>query len=364
MNSRLPVRSARTHDQQGFILLSVIAILVVLVLLAAATATTTNRVRADQGNDDVRLAGEVDGYSTRATVLYLLGTQRLTFGGLTVDNQIKLTADEQSSKDESEGNFSNMPVGNEVRLDNSPYQGLGTSEFALQDDHGRISVNWSNPALLERWLINLKIPMEQQGPLFAKLLDYQDPDDTYRINGAEADRYRAANRVPPPNRALTTPLELRHVLDWDKALAGLDDGQLLDRVTVARSAQINVNTAPASVLELLPGVTADMAVRVVAMRQLQAFYQYWAVYELLPAVPPDLELVSLHPGGSGSITVWPDAGAAGSLLHWTLTPFDDGGHPWRIDYELRLPARPRSERTPVREAATPLLANPTVAHPR
>ena len=225
-------------------------------------------------------------------------------------------------------------------------------------------MNWSNPALLERWLINLKVPLEQQGPLFAKLLDYQDPDDVYHLNGAEAEQYRAAGRAPPPNRALATPLELRRVLDWDKALAAVDDQQLLDTVTVARTAQIDVNTAPASVLQLLPGVTADMAARVVAMRQLQAFYQYWAVYELLPTVPPDLDLISLHPGGSGTISIWPDAGTAGSLLHWTLTPFDDGGHPWRIDYELGLPARPRGGRAPVREAATPLLAHPVAAHPR
>lgn len=364
MSRRWPARVARAGAQGGFILLTVIAILVVLVLLAAAAATTTNRVRADQGRDDARLAGEIDGYSTRATVLYLLATQRFTFGGLTVDDQVRLTADEQAAKADGEDVRSNLPVGNELRLDNSLYHGLGTSLFALQADSGRLSVNWSNPALLERWLINLKVPLEQQGPLFAKLLDYQDPDDVYRLNGAEAEQYRAAKRAAPPNRALATPLELRRVLGWDKALAGLDNQQLLDTVTVARSAQIDINTAPASVLQLLPGVTAEMAARVVAMRQLQAFYQYWAVYELLPTVPPDLDLVSLHPGGSGTISIWPEAGTAGSLLHWTLTPFDDGGHPWRIDYELGLSARPRGERAPAREAATPLLAHPVAAHPQ
>lgn len=364
MSTRWPSAAARTGAQGGFILLTVIAILVVLTLLAAAAATTTNRVRADQARDDAQLTGQIDGFSTRATVLYLLATQRLTFGGLTVDGQVRLTADEQVAKDHGEDVHSDLPVGNELRMDNSLYQGLGSSRFALQADSGLLSLNWSAPSLLERWLINRKVPLEQQGPLLAKLLDYQDPDDVYRLNGAEAEQYRTADRLPPPNRALATPLELRRVLGWDKMLDGLDDQQLLATVTVARSAQINVNTAPASVLQLLPGVTAGMAARVIAMRQLHAFYQYWAVYELLPTVPPDLDLVSLYPGRSGSIEVWPDAGAAGNLLHWTLTPFDDGGHPWRIDYELGLSARPRGERTPVREAATPLLAHPAAAHPR
>ncbi len=356
-------RPPRRQAAGGFILLTVIAILVVMVLLATAAATISNRVRNDQLRDDARMAGELDAFSTRATALYLLGTQRLTFGGLTVDNQLRLTASEQTEKDESGSVFSNLPVGNELRLDNTLYAGVGASTFALQADSGRLSLNWANPLLVERWMVARKIPLEQQGPLLAKLLDYQDPDDTYRLNGAEAEQYRAAKRPPPPNRAIATPLELRQVLDWDKVLAKLDDQYLMDTLTAARSGEISVNTAPASVLELLPGVTPAMAKRIVAMRQVQAFYQYGAIYELLPTVPLDMDLIGLHPGESGTIETWPEAGAAGDLLHWTLTPFDDGGHPWRIDYELRLPARPRSERTPAREAATPLLAHPSATHP-
>lgn len=362
MSAPWPTLGTCRKSQGGFILLTVIALLVVLVLLAAAAATTTNRVRADQARDDARIAGEINGFSTRATVLYLLATQRLTFGGLTVDDQIRMTADEVAASKQGEVVFSNLPVGNELRLDNSLYHGLGTSVFALQADSGRLSVNWVNPALLERWLINLNVPMEEQGPLLAKLLDYQDPDDVYRINGAEAEQYRAAGRPPPPNRPLATALELRQVLGWDKALATLDERQLVDTVTVARSAQISINTAPASVLALLPGVTAETAARVVAMRQLEPFYQQSTIAELLPTVPLESDLVSLHPGGSGTIEVWPGSDGESRLLHWTLTPFDDGGHPWRIDYELRLSARPRIGRTPAREAATPLLTNTPAAH--
>lgn len=353
-----PPRGSR---QDGFVLLTVIAVLLVLVMLAAAAAATTDRVRDDQIRDDQLMAGQIDGFSTRATVLYLLATQRLTFGGLTVDDRVRLTAQEQAAKDAGEDVLSNMPVGNELRLDGTAYHGLGDTVFALQADSGRLSINWSNPLLLQRWLERLKVPAQEQGPLLARLADYQDANDLYRLNGAEAEQYRKANRPPPPDRPLATALELRQVLGWDKALEGLDDRQLLDTVTVARSAQICINTAPASVLELLPGVTPDMAQRVVALRQVQPIYQPGAVQELLPSVPEGADLVNLHPGVSGTIEVWPGGKSAGWLLHWTLTPFDDGGRPWRIDYEIRSPARPRGGHTPVWEAATPLLSHAPAA---
>lgn len=354
---------APVRAQGGFILLIVIAMLVVLVLLATAVATVSDRVRHDQQLADSRLQGELDAASTRATVLYLLGTQRFTFAGLTVDDQVKLTAFEQSEEKAGEQVASNMPIGNELRLDSTLYEGLGTSVFALQGDGGRLSVNWSNPAVLQNWLIRLKVPVEQQGPLFAKLLDYQDPDDLFRLNGAEAEQYQAAGRPPPPNRPLATPLELRRVMGWGKALASLDDQQLLNTMTTSRSAQICINTAPASILSLLPGVTPKMAQRVVDMRRLQAFYQDSAVYELLPTLPQGDDLVGLHPGGSGTLALWPADGSSGWLIHWTVTPFDDGGQPWRIDYELRFPARPRHGRTPALEPATPLLSHPSAPNP-
>ena len=362
-----PVRdrssAATAPAAAGFILLTVIALLLVLVMLATAAATIATRVRNDQIKQDAQWQGVLDAHSTQATVLYLLGTQRLTFGGLTVDDQVRLTAYEQTEKANGEEVFSNMPVGNELRLDNSLYAGLGHSEFALQADSGRLSVNWSNPVVLQNWLLSLKVPVEKQAPLFAKLVDYQDADDLYRLNGAEAEQYRAASLPPPPNRPLATPLELRKVMDWGTVLAPLDDAQLLDATTVSRTAQISLNTAPASLLALLPGVSRSMADRVVALRELQPIYLDSTVYELLPTLPQEDGLVSLHPGDSGTLAVWPPGGGVGSLLHWTLTPYDDGGQPWRIDYELPLPARARDSTTPLREAATPLLADPHAAHP-
>lgn len=354
-------RAPRAH--RGFILLTVIGLLIVLTLLAVAAATTANRIRDDQQQDDDRLRGELNVQSTQATLLYLLATQRMTFAGLTIDGQVRQPAyqkENASAKDDEGPSF--LPVGNEIRLDADVYRGLGDSSFALQTDNGLLGVNW-NPRLLQPWLDRLKIPSDEQVKLIAALLDYQDPDDLYRLNGAEADQYRQQKRLPPPNRTLLTPLELRRVMGWDKALESVGDDALMQTITVARDSQIDINAAPTTVLSLLPGVTPEMAQRVVDLRNVQAFSQLGDVYQLLPTLDTEADLISLYPGQSGTLDVWPDAQSGGRLMHWTLTPYDDGGSPWHIDYEFRIPARPDGGRTPARESQAPLLANPPAANP-
>lgn len=340
---------------RGFVLIMVIGMLVVLLILASVAAVTVNRVRVDQLREDEQSRGLLGMQSTRATLLYLLATQRMTFGGLTVDDQMRLSADEKEMQTEGEAPISNMPVGNEIRLDDSLYEGLDGSELAIQDDRGRINVNWSNQVVLQRWLDRLGVPAEQRGALYASLLDYQDPDDLYRINGAEALQYQEKRLPPPPNRPLISPQELRNVMGWGKVLAPLDSLQLLDQVSVSRDGQVSVNSAPVDVLDLLPGVSRAMAERVVALRNVQPISDEATLYALLPTVPPENDFVSLHPGLSGTLALWPKPGAAGWLTHWTLTPFDDGGRPWRIDYEIRFPARSGLGTAPARKAATPLL---------
>lgn len=369
--------SGMRRSQGGFILLTVIAFLLVLIVLAGAAAVSTSRMRDDQSRDDRLLQGQLGAFSTRATVLYLLGTHRLTMGGLTVDDQVRLSPDQQShspvaparsgaprtSADDNVDALALLPVGTELHEDGTVYSSLDHSLFALQDDRGRLNVNWSPPFLLKRWVEVLKVPVDQQDGLFAKLLDYQDPDDLYRLNGAEAEQYRAAGLPDPPNRPLLTPLELRDVMGWRKALGSVDDPTLLRMVTASRTALVNINTAPREVLELLPGVSARQVDRLIDMRQAQPLESLATIQEILPGVPQDDGLVNLYPGGSGTLAIWPGSTAAGWVLHWTLTPFDDGGRPWRIDYELRLPGRPLDGRTPAREPQTPLLAHSTAPHP-
>ncbi len=87
---------SRSMRNTGFALLMVLGALVVLTLLAGATATTVARLREAAIHQRAQLLGTIDAYSTQQTVLFMLATQRMTFGGLTVNNAMVLNAQDQA----------------------------------------------------------------------------------------------------------------------------------------------------------------------------------------------------------------------------------------------------------------------------
>lgn len=336
----------------GFILIMVLAMLVVLALLASSVALISERVRDEQIDRQRQFQDALDMASTRATLGYLLTSQRMTFAGLTIDDQVLRTADEERMGDDETSKFSLMPVGNEIRLDGTAYQGVGRIAFALQDDRGLIGVNWAWPPWIDRLLEQAGVAASVRNALSNQLLDYQDPDDLYRLNSGERDAYIEASRPPPSNRTLATPLELRRVMGWDEALSSFDDLAIIDTFTVARSPSINVNTAPARVLRTLTGVDAAAAQRIIALRSVAALMDISVLGRIVGTMPPEYESLFLYPSGSGTLKLWSADGGTVRVLHWTITPLDDGSQPWHIrqpwhiDYEFTL-AQPQHADQPV-----------------
>lgn len=351
-------RSTGLQRQAGFVLIAVLAVLVILSILGASIGAITQRLREQQLERQRHLRDEIAMTSTRASVLYLLGSQRMTFAGLTVDKRVVLTEDEQAAVSSGEDAASFTPVGNEIAMDGSINRGLGGTRFSLQDDRGMLAINWAPPASIESFLGTDRKRVKPIATMLNLLLDYQDPDDLYRLNSAERQAYQRENKPPPSNRTLVTPLELRRVLGWDKALATLSDAELNDSITVIRSAQINVNTAPARVLRSLPGIDAAMANRVVALRSIHPFVNELEFSQLVGILPVDDELLSLYPMGSGTLKLWSADGGPVQVLHWTLTPRADGGRPWREDYEFILPGDQTTTRGPARLVAAKVFAEP------
>ena len=44
--------------------------------------------------------------------------------------------------------------------------------------------------------------------------------------------------------------------------------------------------------------------------------------------------VAVYPAASGTLKLWPSHGGQVTLMHWSMTPIEDKGRPWREDYEL------------------------------
>lgn len=324
----------RARDASGFVLVLVLAMLVVLSLLAGGIAATTARLR-DHAEDRQRdLQDQVDMASTKATLYYLLSTQPMTIGGLTVDNRFAAIR----ARAEAEGldfNFSVAPTRNEIALDGRVYRGLGDTRFAVQDDSGLFGIKLQPPEALAR-LIAAHSGKSSVPPsvLIARLMDYQDQDDLYRLNSMEREGYAKLGLPPPSNLPLVTPMELLRIPGWREALAGMSGRGINATITTEATTLINVNTAPLGALMTLQGVDAAMAERVVARRKLQPFMTGMDFYEFLGLASPFEPAIRLYPLTSGTLRLWGSRGGQVQLVHWKLTPGDDGGRPWREDYEL------------------------------
>lgn len=354
--------SPTSTRRQGFVLILVLVALVVITLLAAAVALVSERAIAEAQDDVSAFEGEIASTGTRDTVLYLLNTQRQTVGGLTVDQQViwsvgQATAD-RPTDDEFGDATSQLPIGNEIRLDGTPYLGLGPVRFALQDDAGLFSPNWTFPFYRPGFFSLLKVPAEEWDGLEAKRLDYQDADSLYRLGGAEADAYSNKQLPRPTNRALLTPLELRRVLGWGDALKVRDDAGVMALLTTARTLMINVNTAPADMLRTLPGVDEAVAERIIALRDKLPYMLTWQFLQTFNLPMDDQQPIGMLAVGYGTLKLWHNGDGSVQLVHWTLTPIDEGGRPWRLDYEITLPRDKVTDIAVARPAQTPLLAQP------
>lgn len=347
---------------RGFVMVLVLAMLVVLSLLAGGIAAITARLAEQSQQRAQRMQDTVDMASTRATVLYLLSTQRMTLGGLTVDRLVSFGSDGVRLIQSEQDLESSLPIGTEIALDARNYRGIGEARFALQDDYGLFGVNWNPPWMLKRLLDqgNPGDHVPTAETLINRLMDYQDKDNLYRLNSAEADGYRRAGLRPPTNRPLATPMELMRVMGWKEALAFLSPAEISDTLTSDNVAVVNVNTAPLRVLRTIEGVDEDMAKRVVAFRKTQPFLTEVAFFEFL-GLPKSAEApIAVYPATSGTLKLWPSHGGQVGLVHWTLTPIENGGRPWREDYELIQSQAPASDAVayPVRSR---LFAKPVVA---
>ena len=358
-------RSFAHGRQSGFVLVLVLVALVVITLLASAVAVVAARAVAEAQQEVDAFATEVAATGTRDTLLYLLSTQRQTLGGLTVDDQVVLSAGQATAFAESQDEFgaplSRLPIGNEIRLDSTPYLGLGDVRFALQDDAGLFSINWTSQIFRDGLFSFLEVPPAERDGMEAKRLDYQDPDSLYRLDGAEVEQYREAGMPPPSNRTLATPLEARRMLGWREALAGYDDAAIMQLLTASRSVVVNVNSATALSLRVVPGVDADTAQRIIALRGTLPFMLDWQFVRDFELPIGEMPPIGMSAVGYGTLALWHNAAGPVTVTHWTLTPVDAGGRPWRLDYEITLPRADVTDPSLARVPETPLFAQPAEA---
>ncbi|HSH38385.1 MAG TPA: hypothetical protein VK993_06340 [Chthoniobacterales bacterium] len=141
-----------------------------------------------------------------------------------------------------------------------------TFEARITGEGGRLNLNWvvagENPAridLLRRYLERKGIDLNERDRMIDCLLDWVDPDNLVRLNGAEdGEDYR------PKNTLLTRIDDVKLIRGWGDfvARAGWDS-----EITVNSTGPIDLAWAPEDLLLSLPGMTEPLVEQFLAMRR-------------------------------------------------------------------------------------------------
>jgi general secretion pathway protein K len=181
-----------------------------------------------------------------------------------------------------------------ISLDN--YQiGDGTVSLKIVDLERKVNINTANAAVLQQTLNLMGVDVDDMAIISDSILDWIDADDASRLSGAESDYYQ---RLTPPYYAKNAPIDdlselllVRGISEhpeiyWGGSASnhppavfqhklgfGHSPGQapdypfgLVDVFTPISTGLININTADANVLQMIPGVDEATAQNIIKVR--------------------------------------------------------------------------------------------------
>jgi len=170
----------------------------------------------------------------------------------------------------------------EWRLDGTPqalsFEGAEV-EVRIKNESGRINLNRASDVIIRKVMKYFLEAGEQRDTVVDSILDWRDPDDLHRINGAENDYYRSLSEPYDCKNAdfdsveeLLLVREITPELFSGKRVKGEAEEEapavgLRDLFTVFSTAtNVDINSAPWEVILVLFGIPADLAKRVVEIR--------------------------------------------------------------------------------------------------
>lgn len=216
---------APVHRQGGFALVMVLAALVLIALVAGRFASRVDALRTQSLSLDEYANAKIEAASALNAGVYWITTRHGGPGGYGLFPQPQ------------------------VRADGRPYAVGQGAELRVQDLRGLYPLNAVNRESFSRVLLKLEARPTMVDGLVDVLMDYQDTDNLKRLNGAEADDYRAVGLGAPRNDWLLAANELRNLPLWR------DERELTERLlrlgSTSRDAAINPNTAPKALLQAL-----------------------------------------------------------------------------------------------------------------
>ena len=164
--------------------------------------------------------------------------------------------------------------------------GDGLINVKIEDLERRFNVNVHGPAIIAQALLYMGVESFQSSVIMDSLMDWVDPDLMVRTNGADEEDYLAEPNPPfPPYLVKNGPIDdLSELLfirgitpeiyygipssDSSMMPMGMGTGTfgLVDLFTTVGGFQVNINTASAAVLQMIPGMDENLAFDIVMTR--------------------------------------------------------------------------------------------------
>jgi general secretion pathway protein K len=184
-----------------------------------------------------------------------------------------------------------------VFLDDN-YLGNGVFSVYITDNERKMNINTATDVLIENALSVMGVDATLASTISDSILDWRDDDDDAKLSGAEDEYYLG---LMPPYYCKNGPLddisellliqgvdpELYYgiarlegrspqstFVDTDEMRIGQDrysdemvfEGGLMDLFCTLSSGTVNINTAPAEVLQMLPDMTPEIANEIISYR--------------------------------------------------------------------------------------------------
>jgi general secretion pathway protein K len=162
--------------------------------------------------------------------------------------------------------------------------GGGRYQVNIQDESGKINLNTVSEQQLRALVLATGIPPNDADSITDSIMDWRDPDDAHRMNGAEDEYYQA---LDPPYSSKDGRIDTTEELLLVRGVTPeyfygkpekTEDGALvykygLSRYLTVYSArnQININYAPLPVLLSIPGMLPEIAGMIYEKRQTKPF---------------------------------------------------------------------------------------------
>jgi general secretion pathway protein K len=184
--------------------------------------------------------------------------------------------------------------------------GNGYYTVRITDESGKIDINTVNDVILKNLLINAGVNDEKVDTIVDSIMDWKDPDDLYRLHGAESDYYMS---LPTPYTAKNANFDTLEELLLVKGMTpeilyGTSEKRgLIDFLTVnSNRREINVNAAPKEVLMAIPGMTPAIADLLINYRQTQEIDNLLDI-EGIPEETLDLIMGFIDTEGSNTFSI-------------------------------------------------------------